>query len=57
MKKLNVAKKDACMACKECVIACSEAFYKEYHEDYSCIRIDVKKDGHHTERKRRLHDQ
>ena len=45
MKKLNVAKKDACMACKECVIACSEAFYKEYHEDYSCIRIDVKKDG------------
>ena len=26
MKKLNVAKKDACMACKACEIACSEAF-------------------------------
>lgn len=45
MKKLNVAKKDACMACKECVIACSEAFYKEFSEDYSCIQIGVKKDG------------
>ena len=43
MKRLNVAKKDACMACKECVIACSEAFYKEFDEDLSCIRIDVKK--------------
>lgn len=45
MKKLVVAKKDACMACKECVIACSEAFYKEFHEDKSCIQISVKKDG------------
>lgn len=33
------------MACKECVIACSEAFYKEYHEDKSCIQISVMKDG------------
>ena len=32
MKKLVVAKKDACMACKECEIACSEAFYKEFDE-------------------------
>ena len=45
MKKLNVAKKDACMACKACEIACSEAFYKEFDEDKSCIRISVKKDG------------
>ena len=41
MKKLNVAKKDACMACKACEIACSEAFY----EDLSCIKISVQKDG------------
>ena len=33
MKKLNVAKKDACMACKACEIACSEAFYKKFDED------------------------
>lgn len=45
MKKLSVAKKDACMACKECVIACSEAFYKEFNEDLSCIDIRVAKDG------------
>lgn len=45
MKRLNVAKKDACMACKQCEIACSEAFYKEFNEDYSCIHIGVAKDG------------
>ena len=45
MKKLNVAKKDACMACKQCENACSEAFYKEFHEDYSCIKIRTAKDG------------
>ena len=45
MKKLNVAKKDTCMACKACEIACSEAFYKEFNEDYSCIHIGVAKDG------------
>ena len=33
MKRLNVAKKDACMACKECEVACSEAFYKEYSKN------------------------
>ena len=41
MKKLNVAKKDACMACKACEIACSEAFYKKFDEDLSCIKISV----------------
>ncbi len=45
MKKLTVAKKDACMACKECVIACSEAFYKVFDEAKSCIQITEKKDG------------
>lgn len=45
MKRLNVAKKDACMACKACEIACSEAFYKEFNENLSCIHISVKKDG------------
>lgn len=45
MKKLAVAKKDACMACKACEVACSEAFYKEFHEALSCIHIETKKDG------------
>ncbi len=45
MKRLNVAKKDTCMACKACEIACSEAFYKEYSEELSCIKISVAKDG------------
>ena len=45
MKKLVVANKDACMACKECEIACSEAFYKEFDDRKSCTQIGVKKDG------------
>lgn len=45
MKRLNVVKKDGCMACKQCEIACSEAFYKEFNEDYSCIKIRVARDG------------
>lgn len=45
MKKLNVAKKDACMACKACEVACAEAFYKESNTNKSCIQIGVKKDG------------
>ena len=45
MKKLVVAKKDACMACKACEIACSEAFYKTFDERKSCITISMKKDG------------
>ncbi len=45
MKKL-VAKKDVqCMACLACVDACSTAFYKEFHPDYSCIQIVAGKDG------------
>ena len=32
------------MACLSCVVACSEAFYKEFHQDKSCIKI-VEKNG------------
>ena len=39
MKKLTVKKGAECMACLQCVQACSEAFYKEFDEDLSCIRI------------------
>ena len=31
------------MACLACVEACSEAFYKEFHPDKSCIQIVEKK--------------
>lgn len=39
MKKLTAKKDIQCMACLECVRACSEAFYKEFHQDYSCIHV------------------
>ena len=42
MKKLVVKKGAECMACLQCVQACSEAFYKEFDEDLSCIRIVAK---------------
>lgn len=42
MKKLAVKKNAECMACLQCVQACSEAFYKEFDEDLSCIRITAK---------------
>ena len=45
MKKLSVKKNISCMACLECVRACSEAFYKEFHQDYSCIQIVAKGEG------------
>ena len=44
MKKLAVKKGAQCMACLECVRACSNAFYKEFHQDLSCIQI-VDKNG------------
>ena len=43
MKKLKVKKGSTCMACLACVEACSEAFYKEFHPDKSCIQIVEKK--------------
>lgn len=45
MKKLAVKKNVECMACLECVRACSQAFYKEFHPDYSCIHIVAGKNG------------
>ena len=45
MKKLTVKKNAECMACLQCVQACSEAFYKEFHPDYSCIQIVAKGEG------------
>ncbi len=39
MKKLSVKKTETCMACLECVRACSTAFYKEFDPDLSCIQI------------------
>ena len=44
MKKLAVKKGATCMACLECVRACSEAFYKEFDFNKSCIQIVEKKD-------------
>lgn len=44
MKKLTVKKGSTCMACLACVRACSEAFYKEFDEDKSCIQLVEKKD-------------
>ena len=43
MKKLTVKKDVECMACLECVRACSMAFYKVFHPDKACIQIKVVK--------------
>ena len=45
MKKLAVKKNEKCMACLQCVQACSEAFYKEFNTDLSCIQIVAGKNG------------
>ena len=45
MKKLTVKKDAQCMACLQCVEACSTAFYKEFDEDLSCIKITAKGTG------------
>ncbi len=45
MKRLAVKKNVECMACLECVRACSMAFYKEFDEDLSCIKIVAKGAG------------
>ena len=39
MKKVSVKKGAACMACLECVRACSQAFYKEFHQYKACIQV------------------
>ena len=43
MKKLSASKTIECMACLQCVRACSEAYYKEFHPDKSNIKIIDKK--------------
>lgn len=43
MKKLTVKKGATCMACLECVRACSESFYKVFDPGKSCIQIVDKK--------------
>ncbi len=45
MKKLSVKKGETCMACLQCVQACSEAFYKVNDVTKSCIQIGVNKAG------------
>ena len=45
MKKLAVKKNVECMACLECVRACSTSFFKEFNEDLSCIKIVAKGAG------------
>ncbi len=39
MKKLTVKSGIECQACLACVAACSKAYYKEFHQDLSCISI------------------
>ena len=43
MKKLSVKKGSECMACLQCVQACSEAFYKVNDITKSCIQIVERK--------------
>ena len=45
MKRLAVKKGAECMACLECVQACSNAFYKTFDPDLSCIQIVAKGAG------------
>ena len=45
MKKLAVKKTEKCMACLQCVKACSEAFYKTNDVTLSCIQIVEGKNG------------
>ncbi len=45
MKKLTVRKGSTCMACLQCVQACSEAFYKVNDVTKSCIQIVAGKTG------------
>ena len=45
MKTLVVSKETPCKACLSCVRASSEACYKAFDPDLSCIRITAKADG------------
>ena len=39
MKKLTVKKDAKCMACLDCVRACSMAFYKEFDPAKACLQV------------------
>ena len=39
MKRLSVKKDNPCMACLACVQACSNAFYKTFHQDKAHLEI------------------
>ena len=45
MKKLVAVRKDDCMACYQCMHACSAAYYKREDVTVSAIQIGAKKDG------------
>ena len=45
MKKLVAVRKDDCMACYQCLHACSAAYYKREDVTVSAIQIGAKKDG------------
>jgi len=45
MKKLTVKKNVECMACLECVRACSNAFHKTFDPDLSCVSVVEWKGG------------
>lgn len=45
MKRLAAKKNIECMACLECVRACSVAFYKTFDQALSCIQIVSKGTG------------
>lgn len=43
MKKLMMKKGTSCMACLECVRACSNAYFKEFHPDKACLQMVERK--------------
>jgi ferredoxin len=45
MKKLSVKKDVPCMACLECVRACSTTYFKEFNPDKSFIKITANGTG------------
>ena len=44
MKKLSIKKGVQCMSCLECVRACSNAYYKEFHPDKAALKIVQRND-------------
>ena len=44
MKKLFCTDQNACAACLACVVTCSEAYYKEFHQDKAHLAI-VQRNG------------